>query len=64
VVEGRGLAIIGNKRTLLSPGALLLIEKGETHEIRNTGRVPLRTLNIYIPPAYTPRGDTLPRGRK
>jgi hypothetical protein len=27
---------------------LLLIERGEAHEIRNTGRRPLRTLNFYV----------------
>jgi len=25
---------------------------------------PLRTLNIYVPPAYTKGGDELPRGGK
>jgi mannose-6-phosphate isomerase-like protein (cupin superfamily) len=44
--------------------SILLIEKGDTHEIRNTGRAPLKTLNIYVPPAYTKGGDELPRGRK
>jgi mannose-6-phosphate isomerase-like protein (cupin superfamily) len=48
----------------LGPGTLLLIGRGERHEIRATGRAPLRTLNIYVPPAYTRRGDPLPRGRK
>ena len=33
-------------------------------EIRNTGRTPLKTLNLYVPPAYTPSGDPLPRGRR
>jgi mannose-6-phosphate isomerase-like protein (cupin superfamily) len=42
---------------------VLLIERGDTHEIRNTGRQPLRTLNVYVPPAYTKGGDPLPRGR-
>jgi mannose-6-phosphate isomerase-like protein (cupin superfamily) len=40
------------------------IEKGEQHEIRNTGRVLLRTLNFYVPPAYRKDGGPLPRGRK
>jgi mannose-6-phosphate isomerase-like protein (cupin superfamily) len=42
---------------------LLLIERGERHEIRKNGREPLRTLNVYVPPAYTMKGDELPRGR-
>jgi mannose-6-phosphate isomerase-like protein (cupin superfamily) len=48
----------------LKAGALLLIQRGDTHEIRNTGKEPLRTLNVYIPPAYTEDGEELPRGRK
>jgi len=64
VVAGEGIATVGGKRHRLSTGALLLIERGERHEIRNTGRATLRTLNLYLPPAYTKRGDPLPRGRK
>ncbi len=52
-----------SKRYPLRAGSLLLIERGDTHEIRNAGRSPLRTLNVYVPPAYTPDGDELPRGR-
>jgi oxalate decarboxylase/phosphoglucose isomerase-like protein (cupin superfamily) len=42
---------------------LLLIERRDRHEIQNTGRAPLRTLNVYVPPAYTKRGDPLPRAK-
>lgn len=63
VVSGTGTAIVKDKRTKLKAGVLLLIERGETHEIRNTGRTPLKTVNVYVPPAYTPSGDELPRGR-
>jgi mannose-6-phosphate isomerase-like protein (cupin superfamily) len=48
----------------LKAGTLLLIERGDTHEIRNKGERPLRTLNVYVPPAYTEDGEELPRGRK
>jgi mannose-6-phosphate isomerase-like protein (cupin superfamily) len=41
-----------------------VIERGDTHEVKSTGTTPLRTLNIYVPPAYTPGGDELPRGKK
>ena len=64
VVEGSGVALLDGKRRRLSPRVLLLIEAGRSHEIRNTGDVPLRTLNVYVPPAYTADGDPLPRGRK
>lgn len=64
VVAGTGTAIVNKRRYPLRPGTLLLIEHGDTHEIRNTGDEPLRTLNVYVPPAYTPDGEPLPRGRK
>jgi mannose-6-phosphate isomerase-like protein (cupin superfamily) len=63
VVDGEGEAIIEGHRVALREGMLVLIRRGETHEIRNTGRSPLRTLNVYVPPAYTPGGDELPAGR-
>jgi mannose-6-phosphate isomerase-like protein (cupin superfamily) len=64
VLAGRGRATVNGRSQSLSPGTLLLIERGSTHEIRNTGRTPLKTLNLYVPPAYTSSGDPLPRGRR
>jgi AraC-like protein len=61
---GRGVAIVNGKRVPLRDGSLLLIEKGDTHEIRGVGRAPLKTVNIYVPPAYRRDGEPLPRGRK
>ena len=63
VVEGSGTAIVRGKRQALRPGTLLLIEAGDTHEIRASGDLPLRTVNIYVPPAYSSSGDELPRGK-
>jgi mannose-6-phosphate isomerase-like protein (cupin superfamily) len=63
VVAGTGVAILGRRRHPLRTGSLLLIERGTTHELRNTGRTPLETLNLYVPPAYTAGGDELPRGK-
>ena len=63
VVSGSGVAIIDGTRIALRKGVLLLIEKGDRHEIRNSGRGLLRTLNVYAPPAYTRGGKRLPRGR-
>ena len=64
VVSGRGVAIVNGKRTTLREGSILLIEKGNTHEIRNTGRTMLKTVNVYVPPAYRSDGEELPRGRQ
>ena len=63
VVSGHGAATVAGKRIELRKGTLVLIERRETHEIRNTGRTPLRTLSIYVPPAYTPEGDPLGPGK-
>jgi mannose-6-phosphate isomerase-like protein (cupin superfamily) len=63
VLSGTGRATVNGKRYALRAGSLVLIERGDTHEIRNSGRARLRTLNVYIPPAYTAGGDPLPRGR-
>src|SRR5215470_1746795 len=53
VVAGRGAAVINGRSIPLRAGSLLLIERNDEHEIRNTGRVPLKTLNLYVPPAYS-----------
>ena len=63
VVSGSGVAILAGKTHRLRAGSLVLIEKGTTHEIRNTGRTLLKTLNVYVPPAYRATGDELPRGK-
>jgi mannose-6-phosphate isomerase-like protein (cupin superfamily) len=64
VLAGRGEAMVSGKRHALSAGDLLLIEKKQRHQIRNTGRALLRTLNFYVPPAYRKDGNPLPRGKK
>ena len=64
VVSGEGVAVVEGERIELREGTLLFIQRGEVHEIRNTGSGPLRTLNVYVPPAYTVGGDELPAGRK
>ena len=63
VLSGSGVATLGGRKHRLKAGALVLIERGTTHEIRNTGRTPLKTLNVYVPPAYRADGEELPRGR-
>jgi mannose-6-phosphate isomerase-like protein (cupin superfamily) len=63
VVSGTGEAVVNGERVELREGTLVLIERGDAHEVRNTGKEPLRTLNVYVPPAYTDEGDELPAGR-
>ena len=63
VLSGTGTATINKRKYAMRAGTLLLIERGDEHEIRNTGRGNLRTLNFYVPPAYDAAGDELPAGK-
>lgn len=68
VVDGRGEALVGcdgdkRRRVELAPGTLLVIERGERHEVRNTGNAPLKTLNFYYPPAFNAEGNPVGPGR-
>ncbi len=57
VVSGTGVAKVGRRRLALKKGDLLLIPKRALHQITNTGRARLVTLNFYSPPAYTRKGN-------
>jgi mannose-6-phosphate isomerase-like protein (cupin superfamily) len=61
VESGSGEARINGHSYPLSAGSL--IQRGDRHEILNTGRSPLKTLNFYIPPAYKSDGNELPPGK-
>jgi mannose-6-phosphate isomerase-like protein (cupin superfamily) len=63
VVAGTGRARVNGRRYALRPGSLLLIEHADEHEIAATGDEPLRTLNLYVPPGYTKRGEELPAAK-
>jgi mannose-6-phosphate isomerase-like protein (cupin superfamily) len=64
VLSGSGEAIVGPRRHKLRAGSLFLIERKEKHQISNTGRGLLRTLNFYVPPAYRKDGNPRSRGKK
>lgn len=64
VVAGTGVAIIEGRRIALKKGVLIVIERRERHEIRNTGRALLKTLNFYYPPAFTKDGNPRGPGKK
>jgi mannose-6-phosphate isomerase-like protein (cupin superfamily) len=63
VVSGKGLAIVNGDSVSLREGTLVLIQRGDKHEIRNSSDAPLQTLNIYLPPAYTSDGEELAAGK-
>ncbi|WP_303907429.1 cupin domain-containing protein [Thiohalomonas denitrificans] len=52
VLQGSGEATVGDASVGLTPGMLLLIEAGETHQVSASPDGPLLTLNFYAPPAY------------
>ncbi len=52
VVSGSGEAVVAGESMALAKHSLIVIEAGEPHEIKNTGNVPLETLNVYTPPEY------------
>jgi mannose-6-phosphate isomerase-like protein (cupin superfamily) len=64
VIVGTGRALVNGRAYPLRAGSLLLIERGDRHEVRNTGRGLLKTLNVYVPPAYRKDGEELPAGRR
>jgi mannose-6-phosphate isomerase-like protein (cupin superfamily) len=62
VISGSGEEKIGKRRgqlrrIKLESGSLLTIEKGELHQIVNSGKRSLRTINFYAPPAYDEQGE-------
>ncbi len=59
VVSGTGTARVSGRTVRLREGSLLLIGKREPHQIRNTGRDDLVTVNVYVPPAYGADGEPL-----
>jgi mannose-6-phosphate isomerase-like protein (cupin superfamily) len=63
VVSGQGIVRAGKRRLPLRAGTLLFIEYGDLHEVRNSGRALLKTLNFYVPPGYSKSGDELPRAK-
>ena len=64
VLSGSGMATVEGRKVPLKAGVLLVIEKGEHHEVRNTGRTLLKTLNFYYPPAFDREGDPKGPGRE
>lgn len=59
VASGEGSAVVKGELHTLRPGTVLLIERGESHEIRAGEDGRLETLNFYVPPAYSSSGDAL-----
>jgi mannose-6-phosphate isomerase-like protein (cupin superfamily) len=63
VLEGTGAAIVNGHKTSLKAGRMVLIEAGDRRKIRNTGRSLLKTVSVYVPPAYRDEETELRAGR-
>lgn len=62
VIAGSGvlrvaMAAKAERRQKLKAGSMVLIEKGDRHQVKNTGRKALHTINFYSPPAYDSEGE-------
>lgn len=63
VLSGQGTARVNSRTYPLRTGTIMLIEHGDRHEVRCVGRGHLRTLNFYVPPAYTSDGNEKSAGK-
>lgn len=52
VEEGSGEAILDGVRTAIRAGFAVLVPAGASHNIINTGRVPLKLYTLYAPPNH------------
>jgi mannose-6-phosphate isomerase-like protein (cupin superfamily) len=52
VEEGSGVAVLDGERTDVRGGFAVLVPAGTTHDIINTGRVPLQVYTLYAPPNH------------
>ncbi len=52
VEEGTGEAVVDRLHTAIQPGFAILIPSGTSHNIINTGIVPLKLFSIYAPPNH------------
>ena len=53
-VEGSGDATLGEARSAVGKGSLVVVPAGTMHNFTNTGRAPLKLVTIYAPPEETP----------
>lgn len=52
VTEGEVTAELGDSRQTLVAGQCVIVPAGLPHRFVNTSEAPVRTLNVYAPPAY------------
>jgi mannose-6-phosphate isomerase-like protein (cupin superfamily) len=52
VEEGTGEAVLDGTRTAIRAGFAVVVPAGTTHNIINTGGVPLKLYTLYAPPNH------------
>jgi mannose-6-phosphate isomerase-like protein (cupin superfamily) len=52
VEEGEGDVVIEGQATRINAGVAIVIPAGTRHDIRNTGRTPLKLYTLYAPPHH------------
>lgn len=52
IVSGTGQVRLGEKRTNLGGGDVIVVTPGTTHDLRNVGQSPLKLFTIYSPPNH------------
>jgi mannose-6-phosphate isomerase-like protein (cupin superfamily) len=57
VVEGEVLAEIGEEKSTLRKGDVVIVPAGAPHRFVNHSASPALTLNVYAPPAYDANDD-------
>jgi len=52
VVDGKGVAELGNDTRAIDAGTLIQVPAGTLHNVVNTGTMDLRLYTVYAPPAH------------
>lgn len=52
VFSGSGILLLDGQRIMLQPGVVVVIPPGSSHEVRQTGAMPLKLSSTYAPPEH------------
>lgn len=53
-VDGSGIVNLGDRKTAVGPGRLVVVPAGVLHNVVNTGSADLKLYTIYAPPQHLP----------
>jgi len=52
IVRGAGQAVLGDERTDVGSGDVIVVTPGTRHNVVNTGKAPLQLFTTYVPPNH------------